>query len=428
MVHKETIRRIDALVGSILCFVLTLHRRSADWLKRSRDAADAPIQKVLFLKLIEQGATVLAAPAIRRAVERVGRENVYFLVFRENRPILDLLELVPAENVLEIRHESFLQFVGDALRALRRIRREQVDTVIDMEFLARAPALLAYLSGAKRRVGLHRFTSEGPYRGDLMTHRVQHNPYLHTSVAYHVLVEALDQDAADIPLVKLRAKRTLPLPRFVPTAQDLTRVRAIVEERAGVVRPDQALVLLNPNTGDLLPLRMWPAERFVELGKRILADNPRTIVVITGAPSEQEGAEAVCRSIGSDRAISVAGSTSLRDVLVLYAMADVLVTNDSGPGHFASLTDIDNIVLFGPETPRLFGPLGPHARPLTAELACSPCVNAFNHRFSPCKNNVCMQSIGVEEVYREVLSALEARRARSAAAPRPELSVLEAAS
>lgn len=423
--NKETIRRIDAFVGSILCFVLTLHRRVSDWLG---SRTQSPIRKVLFLKLIEQGATVLAAPAIRRAVERVGRENVYFLVFRENRPILDLLELVPAENVLEIRHASFLQFAGDALRSLRRIRREQVDTVIDMEFLARAPALLAYLSGASRRVGLHRFTSEGPYRGDLMTHRVQHNPYLHTSVAYHVLVEALDEDPTDVPLVKLRTKRALAVPRFTPSAEDLARVRSIVEERAGTVRPDQTMIVLNPNTGDLLPLRMWPAERFVELGKRILANIPRSIVVITGAPSEQEGAEAVCRDIGSERVISVAGATSLRDVLVLYAMADVLVTNDSGPGHFASLTDIDNIVLFGPETPRLFGPLGPHAHALTAELACSPCVNAFNHRFSPCKNNVCMQSISVEEVYREVVSAVAARRARNQPASIPDIAVLEAAS
>jgi ADP-heptose:LPS heptosyltransferase len=31
---------------------------------------------------------------------------------------------------------------------------------------------------------------------------------------------------------------------------------------------------------------------------------------------------------------------TLRDLLVLYTLADVLVTNDSGPGHFSSLTPI----------------------------------------------------------------------------------------
>jgi ADP-heptose:LPS heptosyltransferase len=104
--------------------------------------------------------------------------------------------------------------------------------------------------------------------------------------------------------------------------------------------------------------------------------------------------------------ISVAGATTLRDVLVLYTLADVLVTNDSGPGHFASMTDIHNVVLFGPETPQLFGPLGPNRHVIWAELACSPCVSPYNHRFSACSNNRCMQAISVDHVFAEVSSAL----------------------
>lgn len=169
-----------------------------------------------------------------------------------------------------------------------------------------------------------------------------------------------------------------------------------------------SVIVLNPNTGDLLPIRMWPTERFVELGQRILRDDPHARLVLTGAPSEKAGAEEVGRRIGSpDRVVSVAGKTTLREVLVLYTLADVLVTNDSGPGHFASMTDIHNVVLFGPETPQLFGPLGENRHVIWAQLACSPCVSPYNHRFSPCTNNVCMQSITVDQVYREVASALE---------------------
>jgi len=56
-------------------------------------------------------------------------------------------------------------------------------------------------------------------------------------------------------------------------------------------------------------------------------------------------------------------------------------------------------VLFGPETPTVFGPLGPNTNVVKADIACSPCVNPFNHRFSPCNNNVCMQMITVDQVY-----------------------------
>ena len=64
-------------------------------------------------------------------------------------------------------------------------------------------------------------------------------------------------------------------------------------------------------------------------------------------------------AIGAERAVSFAGQTTLRELLTLYTIADVLVTNDSGPAHFASLTPVHTVVLFGPETPRLFGSLAP---------------------------------------------------------------------
>lgn len=391
-------------MGSALCWSLTAHRRA-----REGRNPTGPVRKVLFLKLIEQGATVLAAPALQLAVDRYGRDNVYFCVFPENRHILDLLDIVPKDNVIELRHGDLPTFARDAAAALKRIRAEGIDAIIDMEFLTRAPAILGYLSGASRRVGLHRFEEEGPYRGDLLTHRVQYNPYVHTSEAYLQLVEALDDDPEDVPLLK-RPLRAAPLdpPQFVATDEDRERVRGLLEvENGGPLQGP--VVLLNPNTGDLLPTRMWRTERFVELGRRILAAYPSVTIALTGAPSEREGAEDVRRRIGGDRVLCMAGRTSLRDVLVLYTLSEILVTNDSGPGHFASMTDIDNIVLFGPETPQRFGPLGAHAHVLWAKLACSPCVNVYNHRFSACTDNVCMQEITVDQVFETVRACLRAK-------------------
>ncbi len=401
---KETIRSIDVVLGSVICWLLTGLRRVRDLFPpRHR----GPPRRIVFLKLIEQGATVIAAPALIRAAQRVGRENLFFCVFAENRPILDLLDLVPPDNVLPMRHGSLLEFAWDSWVAIRRLRAEDVDTAIDMEFFARAPAILAWLSGATHRVGLFRFTSEGPYRGDLLTHRVPHNPYLHTAQAYLVLVDALDADPRERPLPKVLPEPDPRPPRFEPRPEEITRIEGLLAE----LPPTPMQVILNPNTGDLLPLRMWPTDRFVTLGRRLLAEHEDLSIIITGAPSEKDGAMGVARAIGSSRVLCLAGRTSLRDVLVLYTLCDVLVTNDSGPGHFASMTDIDNIVLFGPETPALFGPLGSRGHPLWAGLACSPCVNAFNHRFSPCTNNRCMQEIPVEAVQDVVNRCLRERAA-----------------
>jgi ADP-heptose:LPS heptosyltransferase len=404
-VNPNTVRRADRMVGIPLCAALTGVRRVASFFRRAPSYSESP-RRILFIKMIEQGATVLAYPAIRRAVEMVGRENVYFWVFEENRPILDILDLIPPENVLAIRAGSKLTFLIDIFRQIGHIRRIGIDAVVDMEFFARAPAILAYLTGAKRRVGFHRFTSEAPYRGDLMTHRLQHNPHQHVSVVFHTLVQALLEDPRDEPL----PKRPVPLldptpPPFVPAPSEIAEVQRILDTMSErhVGGP---IVLLNPNASDLLPLRKWPTDRFAELGRRIHADWPHATVVITGAPSERDAAHRVVEQIGHQNTISLAGETTLRQLLVLYCIADVLVTNDSGPGHFAALTPIQSLVLFGPETPALYSPPGRNSHVIWANLACSPCVSVLNHRFSPCRNNVCMQAISVEQVYDRVSSIL----------------------
>lgn len=410
-----TIRQLELWLGRPLCAVFTVHRRLVDRLRR-RSAAP-PVQRILFIKLIEQGSTVLAYRALQRAVDLVGRSNVYFCAFAENREIIDILDVIPSENVITLRADQLYRLALDMLRALRTLRREKIDATIDMEFFARASALLAYLTGAVRRVGLHRFTSESPYRGDLMTHRIQHNPYLHTSQAYELLVRALTLDATEVPLLKLQPE---PLvhepPRFEPTAAERQSVRQLLEGLAGYT-VEGPLVLLNPNAHDRLPLRRWPNDRFVALARRIIVNHPDATIAILGSPAERQATERLCATIGSPRVVSVAGRTSLREAVVLYGLADVLVTNDSGPAHFASMTDIDVVALFGPETPQLYGPLGVRTHVLWQGLACSPCVNAFNHRFSPCTDNVCMQAITVEQVYDLVARCLSDRQRTRIVAP-----------
>ena len=131
-------------------------------------------------------------------------------------------------------------------------------------------------------------------------------------------------------------------------------------------------------------------------------------MLITGAPSERTEAEQLAAQCAGERCIAFAGHTKLTDLPALYAMANLMISNDSGPAHFSAACGLPTIVLFGPETPNLYCPLGT-ATAIYAGLACSPCVSASNHRKSPCTDNVCMQAIGVDQVFQAVESALAAR-------------------
>lgn len=399
-----TMRRVDRWLGIPAAGVLTLVRRILP---------DAPADrvhscgKIAFIKLAEQGSTVLAASAIRRAVELVGRANVYFLVFEENRFILDTMELIPPENVITIRNDTLAGTVSGALMAIRELRRRRVDTAIDLEFFARSSAVLTFLSGAKQRVGFHAF-GEGPYRGDLMTHRLLCNTHIHTSQLFRMMVEALAVAPGSFPTYDAVPLPADEIPRFQPSRAELDEVRALLrrEAQSEQVGP---LILLNANCGDLLPLRRWPTPRYVELARRLLERYPEMHVALTGAPSEAAEIEAVVARIGSRRCFSLAGRTTLRQLLAVYCVAEVLVTNDSGPAHFSALTPIDVITLFGPETPRLFAAQTPRNHVFWEGVVCSPCVNAFNGRTSACNDNVCMQRIDVGRVFAEACRLYEQR-------------------
>ncbi len=396
--QARVLQLLDRRVGAPVCFVLTVLRRVADWF--GRPDPGGPVRRILFLKLAEQGSTVLAHEAVRTAVVRAGRENVYFLVFEENRFIVDLLGLVPAENVLTVRTRSPVAMAVSCLQRLVEIRRLRFDACIDMEFFARFSAAISYLTGSRRRVGFHAYFGEGPYRGDLLTHRVLYNSHLHTSRVFTSLVLALDIPAAELPTFPMAVPPSPPLPVFQPAPEERAEARTIIEDLG--VPAGGRLVLLNANASDLLPLRKWAAGNYVELARRLLGEFPGLHVGFTGAPDEAETVAELVSEVGSPRCVCLAGRTTLRQLLVIDGLAEVLVTNDSGPAHFAALTSIDTVALFGPETPLLFAAPGPRSHPIWAGLACSPCVNAFNNRQTACRDNVCMKSISAGQVFETV--------------------------
>ena len=400
------LQTIDRVVGVPLCFFLTCLRRV---LPRRLPPGRAPVRNLLFVKLAEQGSTVLAIAAINRAAEMVGRENVYFIAFEENRFILDLLELIPEKNVITLNSQSLTGLAFTTLKAMRRMWALSLDAAIDMEFFARGSAILAFLSGARARVGFHTWYAAGPYRGDLFTHRLLYNPHLHTTTTFQVLVEALRMDPADLPTIDLAppsAENTFA--HFVPRPGEVAPVEAMLPRQNGKRPP---VILLNPNAGDLVPLRQWPAGRYVELARRLLAQFPEVHISFTGGPREVAPIERLAREVNSPRCTCLAGKTTLRQLMALYALCEVLVTNDSGPAHFASLTSIHVVTLFGPETPALFAARTPRNVAIWAGLSCSPCVNANNNRQSPCLNNLCMQQITVDQVFGEVCRIYRERRA-----------------
>ena len=94
---------------------------------------------------------------------------------------------------------------------------------------------------------------------------------------------------------------------------------------------------------------------------------------------------------------------------MLFHQAQLLVTNDGGPGHFASLTPLRTFMFFGPETSRLYGPVSPNTTVFDLQVACSPCLSAYNHRATFCDgDNQCLKRIAPGPVLARALAELSA--------------------
>jgi len=401
----DTMRSVDRWIGIPLTFLLTLFVKFREFFLPPKPRAP---KKILFIELSEMGSTILADPAMRKA-KQFPDAQLYFVIFKKNKASLDLIGTVSPENIFTIREDGLFTLAMDTLSFLRTIRRLNIDTVVDLELFSRFTALLTGLSGATNRVGFYSFHNEGLYRGELLTHKVAYNPHIHIAKNFVALINSLSVAEPEIPFSKqVVSDQEVSLPVITYPEAQLDEIRSKVKSlHAPYEHERHQLVLINPNASELLPQRRWMRDRYEVLITKILAQSEDILVLITGAPSESRESQEMCTNVDSPRCINFAGALTLAQMPMLYSISSLMVTNDSGPGHFSSITPMPTFVIFGPETPKLYGSLG-NSTPIFAGFACSPCVSAANHRKTPCFDNKCLQAITAEQVFQTIEPTLRA--------------------
>jgi ADP-heptose:LPS heptosyltransferase len=395
-VNVDRMRMVDKWAGVPLCLLASLADACARVLRVRRSGR--PVRKILFVQLSEMGSAISAYSALQKCRALFPGAELYYVVFAEMQEAVKLLNVIPENNVFTLRSASLRSLALDCLQVIRRVRRLRVDAVVDLELFSRVSALLGFLFGSPFHVGFNKFHMEGLYRGSLQTHRVIYNHLQHIAHNFLALVYALCEDGSAEPLPK-RALDSgdILLPRVQVSAHDMRRMIARLQTCCPEIAVDKKIVVLNPNGSNLLPLRRWPMDRYAELTRRLLAD-PDVYIVLTGSPAEVADAAVICSAVRDRRCINFAGTTTLRELLDLYAVSRLLISNDSGPPNFASLTGIPVLVFFGPETPQCYLPSGKRIEALYSGFLCSPCVSAYNHRKSACTDNKCLQAITVDMV------------------------------
>ncbi len=319
------------------------------------------------------GDIVMATPAFRAIRARFPNEHITVAVTRNARPVLEDAPWFDA--FLETGPED-KGFLG-TLRAAKRVRSGGYDVGILLTNSFRT-ALLLRLGRVKNRVGYAR-----DFRRALLTEslkpKTENGHYLPAPMVdyYLALAAYLGCEATDRQL-ELFAR------------PELERDLDTYGVRRGIDFTKR-IVLMNPGAAFGASKR-WPPEHFARAAETLAAGRD-VQVVITCAPNERD----LARSIALE---SHAPVVSLHDepaglslLKPLVRRAAVMITNDTGPRHYAAALDTPVVTLFGPTDPRWSDTGFAKEIALSASAECAPCQRPTCRADHRCMRRITPESV-----------------------------------
>mgnify|MGYP001200948281 FL=1 len=132
------------------------------------------------------------------------------------------------------------------------------------------------------------------------------------------------------------------------------------------LKKDKKVIIFAPGAA-FGPSKMWPVNKFRELGKKLNNDFK---ILILGSNNE--------KSIGNDivtnkNMVNLCGKTSIADAVDLMHISKFCVSNDSGLMHLAAATNTKSISIYGSTSPDFTPPLTKNKDIHYKGISCSPC-------------------------------------------------------
>ena len=141
--------------------------------------------------------------------------------------------------------------------------------------------------------------------------------------------------------------------------------------------------------------KRWSARHYAEVAAQKLADGWQ--VWLFGSAKDKTVADEI-NQLTNNRCVDFCGKTSISEAVELLALADVVVSNDSGLMHVASALDKNLIAIYGSSDPNFTPPLSDKAKIISLGLSCSPCFK----RECPLGHTRCLTDIHPEQILSEI--------------------------
>ena len=326
------------------------------------------MRNLLLIKLRYIGDVLLATPTVHAI--KAARPDVR-VTMMVNRGTENALSGNPDIDEIVVLDKGYL---AAQWRLIAGLRRRRFDTVIDLTDGDRS-AFLSWISGAPVRIG---FNDEHRWRGRCYTQVIEPVPGVR---------HRIDRDLETLKLMDIQAGSKDPQLWLTPEEENSADQ---LLDQLGVQR-SQSIVILQP--GARYWFKAWPPERFAELADR-LTSRYGCQVLIGGSDQDIDLAQQI-RQMTKSNPVIMAGRTTIKQFAAIAKKSVLFVGSDSGAMHIASAVGTPVVALFGPSSPREWGPRGGPVEVLYKEIDCRSC---FHPTCTRGEEN-CMRLIAVHEVF-----------------------------
>jgi lipopolysaccharide heptosyltransferase II len=184
-----------------------------------------------------------------------------------------------------------------------------------------------------------------------------------------------------------------------PASADLDGLRRGERPTPNAQLPDHQLKIGLCPGAEYGPAKRWLPERFAEVAAMISAKSSAQWILFGTKDGAAVGNQ-IAAAIG-DRCVNRIGQTTLDQLIDELRECRLVLTNDTGTMHLASLLGLPVVAIFGSTEPRLTGPLGNGHIVLRHHVECSPCF------LRECPIDFrCMKAISTQEAADAVFSIL----------------------
>jgi ADP-heptose:LPS heptosyltransferase len=374
---------IDRTVAVPLAWATNVAARTAGHvLRRDHHVVPRDVRVIAVAKLLGMGSIIQATPLLHDLRRTFPHAKIVLLTTKANRGLIERLAMVDEGIYIDDADPTVL--ATTTAKAVARLLALRVDLYFDLEVYSAGASVLSILSGARNRVGFYRGSAR--FKKGIYTHLTVFNPRAPIAAIYRQLHLSVGGKSDGPPSYG---------PIVVRPSDQESLAHTLAKNELSV---DARYVVVNPNASDLLLERRWPMGKYVELIAAITSRGDQ--VVLVGAKSEVPYVAeimALLPGAARKRTVDTSGKLSLGELFALIKGAACVVTNDTGPMHFAIALDRPTVCLFGPVSPDHYGVRKSNVETIYHAVYCSPCAHEIDT--PPCAGvNVCMQLIGVSEV------------------------------